>query len=1185
MTTPTQRLDLPHPIDLGPFEIRRYVGRGAMGLVWQGVHREQRVPVAIKVLPHEVSRKPEHLVAFRDEVRRVAQFTHPGIVIVFDYGHVTATAAAGVHAALADATRAELQLGEGAPYLAMEYCDGASLAERRHVMGFGEIRATLLALLDALAHAHARGVVHRDIKPANILFTHVPGEPPVVKLTDFGISLALGDDAQSPQHEAAGTLPYMAPEQFTDWREQGPWTDLYALGCVAYELASGRRPFEADSPVQYLSQHLYVPPPDLEPVLGVPDAFEPWVLRLLAKRPRDRFRCAADAAWALLAISDEEEQTRSAVPDQMTTLVFDDCLETVPFETAEFTESLELPENLRATVQNVEPARPAQAPIPPTWERDSSPLAAMSLVGAGMGLYEWRTVPLVGRRPERDRIWEALTRVTDTGRAELVLLRGQAGYGKSRLAEWMGQRALEAGAVTTVLRAEHGPIAGPQHGLSHAVSRHLRCSDLDREEVRARLGQLYGDDGEADAYTCSALAELMVGDGGTGIRFNRPAERYALLRRFLDLEGADRPVMVVLEDVQWGRDALGFVRDILLKQHADPRPILFLATARDDILEQRPLESELLAELLSLDDVDTVDIGPLGRDEQVDLIRQLLRLEGTLAERVRKRTGGNPLFAVHLVGDWVRRGVLKVGETGFELAMGEKALIPPQIHGLWQGRIEQVLAELRSEHAAALEIAAALGREVDQEEWSAACGSFGVDVPPGLVEALLEGHLAEPRPGGWTFCHGMMRESIQHDAVAAGRWPAVNQACARALQGALDRRGTAERVGRHLVEAGQHEASVDPLMEGVRESLGASEYRNASDLLDLGTASLRAMDLEESDPRWGRGWIARVRTHIGLGEFEAAARLAARTAETARLHRWRDVYAKALRWQGVTLHKRGELGLAETVLYRAQMESARTGDHKEEAQCLLYLATIARMLGDPERGIENAEQALRAFREIDDAMGTAQALSELGNVALASGDLDTARRQLREGLEQFERIGYPYGIAATRNSLGDILRRLGELHEAKAEYLGAQEICERIGSAERIVPLANLGLIQLEQLEFEGAEETFRTCLRIVEGEGRRIFQAHFHAALLACAAGQEDWDSWDLHVSLTESLIAETGARDPDLAGAVQQAGDLADRAGEVKRARRGLRLALAQWRALGAGEEETQILRRIDGLDGDDA
>jgi eukaryotic-like serine/threonine-protein kinase len=1181
VTTSTQRLDLPHPIELGPFEIRRYVGRGAMGIVWQGVHREQRVPVAIKVLPHEVSRKPEHLVAFRDEVRRVAQFTHPGIVIVFDYGHVTATAAAGVREALADPTRADLLLEEGAPYLAMEFCDGASLAERRHTMGFGEIRATLLALLDALAHAHARGVVHRDIKPANILFTHVPGEPPVVKLTDFGIALALGDDAQNPQHEAAGTLPYMAPEQFTDWREQGPWTDLYALGCVAYELASGRRPFEADSPVQYLSQHLYVPPPALEPMFGVPAAFEPWVLRLLAKRPRDRFRCAADAAWSLLAIPDEEAQTQSSVPDQMTTLVFSDCLETLPFETASFSESLEVPEDLRATVQNVEPARPELAPIPPSWERDSSPLAAMSLVGAGMGLYEWRTVPLVGRHPERDRIWEALTRVADTGRAELVLLRGQAGYGKSRLSEWMGQRALEAGAVTTVLRAEHGPIAGPQHGLSHSVSRHLRCSDLDHEEVRARLGQLYDADGEADAYTCSALAELMVGDGGTGIRFNRPAERYAVLRRFLELEGADRPVMIVLEDIQWGRDALGFVRNVLLKQHADPRPVLFLATARDDILEQRPLENELLSELLSLDEVDTLDIGPLGRDEQVDLIRQLLRLEGTLAERVRKRTGGNPLFAVHLVGDWVRRGVLKVGKTGFELAPGEKALIPPRIHGLWQGRIEQVLAELRSEHAAALEIAAALGREVDQEEWLAACGSFGVDVPPGLVEALLEGHLAEPRPGGWTFCHGMMRESIQQDAVAAGRWPAVNQACARALRDALDRRGTAERVGRHLVEAGQHEASVDPLLEGVRESLGASEYRNASDLLDLAAASLRAMGVEESDPRWGRGWIARVRTHIGLGEFEDAARLAARTAEAARSHRWRDVYAKALRWQGVTLHKRGELGLAETVLYRAQMESARAGDPKEEAQCLLYLATIARMLGDPERATENAEQALSSFREIDDAMGTAQALSELGNVALASGDLDTARRQLREGLEQFERIGYPYGIAATRNSLGDIFRRLGELQAAEAEYLGAQEICERIGSAERIVPLINLGLLQLQQSHYGLARETFVTCLRIAEGEGRRHFQAHCHAALLACAAGIEDWSAWDRHVSQTETLIGETGAHDPDIASVAKRAGNLARAAGEIDRAKRGLSLALAQWQALGSDTEEVSVQEKIDGLE----
>lgn len=1181
MTTTTLRLELTRPVELGPFEVHRYLGRGGMGVVWQGLHRQQQVPVAIKVLPHEVSLEADHLQAFRDEVRRVAQFNHPGIVIVFDYGHVPAPSATEIRRQLPDGAYSEFWLQEGSPYLAMEYCDGGSLADRRHTLAWGDIRQIMLSLLDALAHAHARSVVHRDIKPANVMFSHAPGNPPQVKLTDFGIALADVDGKDGPQHEAAGTLPYMAPEQFSDWREQGPWSDLYSLGCVAYELAAGRRPFEAATPLQYLTQHLYSPPPPLEPAPGIPPGFEPWVLRLLAKHPRERFHSAAEAAWALMGIQDVSTTTRTVLPDQMSTLVFSDCIETLPFETAEFSSSLDLPEDSRPTVENAAPMPVPTVPIPPTWQQESPPRAAMSLIGAGIGLYEWRTIPLVGRVPERDRIWDTLNRVAGSGRAELVLLRGQAGYGKSRLAQWIGQRALEAGAVSAVLTAEHGPIAGPHHGLAHALTRHLRCVGLDQEGVRTRLAQLYEDDD--DDFTCSAAAELMVGDGASGIRFNRPAERYTVLMRLLERLGADRPLMIVLEDIQWGRDALGFVRNVLFRQRSNPQPILFVATTRDDVLAQQPLELARVSELLSEDEVDTLDIGPLAPDEQVDLIRQLLRLEGRLADRVRKRTGGNPLFAVHLVGDWVKRGVLRVGKTGFELTPGEKALIPPKIHGLWQGRIQQVLTGLEPDDAAALEIAAALGREVAHEEWERACEVFGVHVPPLLRDALLASHLAEPRMSGWSFCHGMMRESIQQDSMAAGRWATVNLACARSLERGRVIRGTAERVGRHLVEAERFDESHPPLLDGALESLGVSEYHNAADLLDLGDRSLRAMDVAENDPRWGQGWIARVRVHVGLGEFEDAARRAARTAETARKHRWRDVYAQALRWQGVTLHKKGDLGLAETVLLRAQMEAVRAGDLKEEAQCLLHLSTISRMLGDPERATENGEEALSRFQDLGDVMGAAQALSELGHVALGSGDTDLGRTRLQEGLEQFESIGYPYGIAATRNALGDVMRRLGELATAKVHYVEAQQICERIGSAERIVPLMNLGLIQLQQPDFEGAHETFQTSLRIVEGEGRRHLQAYCHAALLTCAAGRRDWDAWDNHVSLTESLLAETGALDPDIAGTTEQAGDLATQAGEVDRARRGLRLALDQWRALGGGEEETLVMRRIEGLDDD--
>jgi eukaryotic-like serine/threonine-protein kinase len=1179
---------LAHPIVLGAFEIQRFLGRGGMGVVWLGQHREQGVPVAIKVLPQRLAREPLQLAAFRDEVRRVAQFTHPGIVVVFDYGDVPAAAAEASRSSVENTPHDDLALEEGSPYLVMEFCERGSLADRPRPLPWNEIRSNLLALLDALAHAHARGVVHRDVKPANVLFAVDDSGRSLMKLTDFGISLAAMEDEEGHRVDAAGTLPYMAPEQFSDWRDQGPWTDLYALGCVAFEMATGEVPFRAETAVAFISQHLFKSPPPMKTGADVPPDFEAWVSRLLAKEPVDRFACAADAAYALTRLPESSRQPQHSTAHQLTTLVFSEWLETVPFDDGMESENTA---EAAATLLNGaagsddddarEPVAALPAPLPSTWRQDNPARAPMKLIGAGIGLYEWRTVPLVGREDERHRAWQALMRVTASRHAEAIFLRGQAGYGKSRLAEWIAQRAAEVGAVTVVLRADNGPIQGPNHGLGHGLSQFLRCGGLDSAALLARISSVLEAKGAGDEYDAAALTEIMAGDGTSGVRFNSPRERYVVMRRLLRLLSPDRPLLLWLEDVHWGRDDLGFVHHLLAEPHESPLPLLVLATVRDDLLPERPVELDLVNELLGIDErVDAVDIGPLGWDEQDELMQHLLHLEGKLANRVRKRTGGNPLFAVQLVGDWIRRGVLQVGRTGFELAPGEKAEIPTQIHKLWSGKIEQVLDGLPSGASEALHVAAALGREVDRVEWQRACAVLGAGAPPALTEALLDAHLFEPRPDGWAFCHGMLRESIRHVAAASGRWQPVNLACAEALGDGAAVRGTAERMGRHLVEASQLEDSLGPLLQGANENLGVSDYRTADDLLDLGERCLRQLDVPQDDERWARGWLARIRVLVCVGDFERAASLAAQCAESARRFRWREIYPKALRLQGNTRLKQGQLGLAETVLVRAQMEAMRAGQQYGEAQCLLNLATISRMLGDLERAREHGEEALAVFEQLEDPMGIAETLSELGNVQLAAGDLIAAEDHLRRGLKRFEQIGYPYGIASTRNSLGDILRSSKRLDDAEAEYREVLLICERIGEAERVVPMLNQALLQLELRRFDDAEALLTRGLRIVEAEGRRHLQAYFHSALLACSAHCGDWIGWDAHIVAAEALVAETGARDADIAEVAELAGQLAARAGEQERAARAYQFVHAQWAAIGREDRAQDITQRLHGV-----
>ncbi len=278
--TPTRAMNIHLQAPLGSFILQHPLGIGGMGEVWQGVHRERRTPVAIKLLLREHARQPVSLDAFRAEVRAIAALSHPYIVQIFDYGVLpgeTADAAAA----------AGVVLVPGTPWLAMELASGGPLSSWvRQPVAWPALSSALHQLLSALSHAHARGILHRDIKPANVLMCAETDLRPGLKLADFGIAHSR-QSRSSPS--TAGTLGFMAPEQFAGrWRDLGPWTDLFSLGVMASTLLHGRLPAPSE--------------PDDPPRMPVPDGLGAWVRKMMAADPADRFSNAAAAKQALGAL-------------------------------------------------------------------------------------------------------------------------------------------------------------------------------------------------------------------------------------------------------------------------------------------------------------------------------------------------------------------------------------------------------------------------------------------------------------------------------------------------------------------------------------------------------------------------------------------------------------------------------------------------------------------------------------------------------------------------------------------------------------------------------------------------------------------------------------------------------------------------------------------------------------------
>jgi eukaryotic-like serine/threonine-protein kinase len=266
----------------GRYKIIAPIAQGAMGTVYRGERLQLGRAVAIKVLHEKLPTEMSARSRFQIEAKAMAQLDHPHCVPVFDVG---------VH--------------EGKPYIVMELVRGKNLKD---VIADGRLpRVRALAIvrqvLSGLSHAHELGIIHRDIKPPNIVVSHKEGIGEVVRILDFGLARYGHSTASSlTKGFAVGTPAYMAPEQCSG-RSISPRTDLYAVGVVLFELLVGRRPFEAEDPLEMVRMHLTRTPPRLGDIVDEDfGALEGFVARSLAKDPDARFADANAMAQALEAI-------------------------------------------------------------------------------------------------------------------------------------------------------------------------------------------------------------------------------------------------------------------------------------------------------------------------------------------------------------------------------------------------------------------------------------------------------------------------------------------------------------------------------------------------------------------------------------------------------------------------------------------------------------------------------------------------------------------------------------------------------------------------------------------------------------------------------------------------------------------------------------------------------------------
>jgi predicted Ser/Thr protein kinase len=275
----------------GRYRITGVLGEGGMGVVYAG---EQQMgstvrKVAVKTLHPHLSQDDSVLQRFHRECGTVAGLEHPNTIKFYDFG---ATA-------------------DGTLYIAMEFVKGKSLDQVIEAEGAqppDRVVRIMKQVCGALEEAHQQGIIHRDLKPENIILTDLAGEADSVKVLDFGIAArsesadAKKEQKLTQQGMVLGTPPYMSPEQFTG-KELDARSDIYSLGVMAYELLTGRLPFEADTPWQWATQHMTAQPAPMEvtaPTSSVPNHLRTAVMRALSK-DRDQRQKSAQEFFAELS--------------------------------------------------------------------------------------------------------------------------------------------------------------------------------------------------------------------------------------------------------------------------------------------------------------------------------------------------------------------------------------------------------------------------------------------------------------------------------------------------------------------------------------------------------------------------------------------------------------------------------------------------------------------------------------------------------------------------------------------------------------------------------------------------------------------------------------------------------------------------------------------------------------------
>lgn len=1054
---------------LGEFQIEEKLGEGGMGEVWNATHVASGTRVAIKVIHETRMRGHVSKRAFRREIHAVASLSHPGITRILDVGTVPSD---------------HPRLGIGAPWFAMNLAEGGGF-DIQWVENFNDLARLAFDILDALAYAHARGIVHRDIKPENILLsgTRKDGYRPV--LTDFGLAFVVDPDElkvsvrETELKLTAGTPWYMAPEQFHgQWRSYGAWTDLYALGCVLWQVACGRVPFSARSVLATAMLHFSEPFPALAPRFSVPNGFGAWLRRLSAKSIHDRFQCAADASWSLYGIIGrnptwQPSAALRAEDEASSENVFRPTL-TMSGETLQLSTD-SLGEILRGDRISDTEALPVVKPPVPGLVSESGESVSEALKGVGLNLFGLRRVPLVDRKPERDKLWNTFKKSTRAD-ARVVMIKGATGVGKSRLAEWLTTRAAELGAAYPII-VRHNPSASGAHGLGHAIRVVMRAVNLEGEPLLTHIEHFllrHLDDDVERRDRANEIHQLLTGSpvpGNPRVIFESPEQRYMLVSWLFRKLALDRPLICLIENASWASDTLTFVES-MLRDHPNTACMFIICLNTD----AEDLAAGVLASLESRDEVEVLEMGELPARYHERLVRTMVPVDEASAVRIAKFGKGRPGEIIQVISDLLAYDELVPAKEGYKLS--PKSRLSGEISDIWTLTTDRLEQRGGEEFIVALEIGAALGSEVVLSEWRQVCTMLGADSSEESIELAIQNGAIERMDEGWRFSSPRLAERMKDRSMQAGRWRKIHEVCAHIDFVNVPGHSAHERRSYHLGQAGLDERAQAEMRLAARDLLASSDYARAAALAKVLDDWLAKSAVPRDDPRRVEAMTLRIDGLRFRGRLEEA--IEAKQGLEARVSACPDplTRADAYRCFGNLDYLVVDRARARD-WYDAAFDACPDDEHHMIARLHHGLAWFLSNSTELDLARHHYEKAAHHARKCDAQAEVGWALHGIADInsrVIPARDSAVAD----EAAKIFDEVGSRTGWAAATAVRGDFARLRGELDEAEMLYEDSIDTLVQVGSILEAMARGKLAVLAFVRGQNERAlDEARRASTRL----------------------------------------------------------------------------------------------------------